>query len=587
LYACLSHCWGRKPVLETTPESIDEFQRSIPWNAIPATFRDAIEFTRALGLQYLWIDSLCIIQHDTSVPSDWQRESSRMASIYENSYITLAAATSQDSTIGCFDGKDWSEFEPYRLTAIPKLDARGCSIYARRSLPHTLERVHYTYFPLLSRAWVFQERLLSRRMLYLGKGELQWECKQTHKCECGAASDDSRDDQPVRNSKVCFTEGIDLTKPALDRSTPDPNHASTCEYCSPSQKRDTGSTGVRSVNQLYTQHFEPGGTEYVSPPYPEYLVWRELLRTYASLQMTFDSDIFPALSGLAHSWHNQHGSRYLAGLWERHLFHDLLWLNGQCRNRPVKWRAPTWSWASLEDCEYGHRNLDSFAHQKQFVTEGTRVESVDIALDGPDWAGQLRHARIAITCRAITGRIHYWPITYEGSPAFFQSDRRPYRLISHGVIYQAPAILLDCFIWEPESPAFQESGAIVYLLPLVVITFDSSPTITESEETAPIDDQPVECLILLCKGDSKEALVYERIGLARLSPGRIHNESLVAVENWIPDGDPKEWPQVEPPTEEERKQELGLARVEPWMYDAHCKITRAIREAPLCTFTIV
>lgn len=111
-YACLSHCWGIEPLLETTPDNFGEFERSIPWDRTPTTFRDAIEFARGLGLRYIWIDSLCIIQHDTGNPSDWQKESSRMASIYENSYVTLAAVTSKDSTISCFEGPWRSRFKP-------------------------------------------------------------------------------------------------------------------------------------------------------------------------------------------------------------------------------------------------------------------------------------------------------------------------------------------------------------------------------------------------------------------------------------------------------------------------------------------
>jgi hypothetical protein len=45
----------------------------------PITFRDAFDLSNRLGISYLWIDSLCIIQDDDE---DWQRESSSMGLVY-------------------------------------------------------------------------------------------------------------------------------------------------------------------------------------------------------------------------------------------------------------------------------------------------------------------------------------------------------------------------------------------------------------------------------------------------------------------------------------------------------------------------
>ena len=62
-YACLSHCWGTGgDILKTTTESQSKFHVQVPWEEIPKTFRDAIDICRRLDIQFLWIDSLCIIQ---------------------------------------------------------------------------------------------------------------------------------------------------------------------------------------------------------------------------------------------------------------------------------------------------------------------------------------------------------------------------------------------------------------------------------------------------------------------------------------------------------------------------------------------
>ena len=72
-YATLSHCWGRSPTVKTKLESLRSRQNSIPLDALPKTFKDALATCRELGIQYLWIDSLCIIQDDKG---DWEYHSS-------------------------------------------------------------------------------------------------------------------------------------------------------------------------------------------------------------------------------------------------------------------------------------------------------------------------------------------------------------------------------------------------------------------------------------------------------------------------------------------------------------------------------
>jgi hypothetical protein len=61
-YTCLSHCWGTTQFIQTTMGTIDRFRNSIPWDDLPKTFQDAIDVTNQLGIKYIWIDSLCILQ---------------------------------------------------------------------------------------------------------------------------------------------------------------------------------------------------------------------------------------------------------------------------------------------------------------------------------------------------------------------------------------------------------------------------------------------------------------------------------------------------------------------------------------------
>jgi hypothetical protein len=177
IYACLSHRWGGSKSCKATRDSYSKLLNEVPWSFIPSTFQDAIKFTLALGIKYIWIDSLCIIQDDTL---DWQEQSGHMASIYENSFITLAATIARNNESGCF----WN-LEPWCERTFPT-DSGLMSV--RKKLKHwerNWTSNSASAFPLLSRAWVFQERLLAPRLLHFSYNELIWECMELGSCECG------------------------------------------------------------------------------------------------------------------------------------------------------------------------------------------------------------------------------------------------------------------------------------------------------------------------------------------------------------------------------------------------------------------
>ncbi|KAH6696567.1 heterokaryon incompatibility protein-domain-containing protein [Leptodontidium sp. MPI-SDFR-AT-0119] len=99
LYATLSYCWGdmMPEGSTTTMSNIHRREERMESTGLPQTLRDAFTVTRALGIRYLWVDALCIIQDSRE---DWELESSKMASIYSNSLVSVAAELSQH----CLDG---------------------------------------------------------------------------------------------------------------------------------------------------------------------------------------------------------------------------------------------------------------------------------------------------------------------------------------------------------------------------------------------------------------------------------------------------------------------------------------------------
>src|ERR1700761_5572226 len=99
-WICLSHRWGGKsPKCLTKRSNYEKQLKGISWDDLPSTFQDAVTFSRRLGHQYLWIDTLCVIQDDDD---DWRRESSRMADYYGGSALTLSATSAVDCDSGLF-----------------------------------------------------------------------------------------------------------------------------------------------------------------------------------------------------------------------------------------------------------------------------------------------------------------------------------------------------------------------------------------------------------------------------------------------------------------------------------------------------
>ncbi|KAF0319220.1 heterokaryon incompatibility protein [Colletotrichum asianum] len=97
-YLALYYCWGpSQTTLKLTKDTFDNMLKSIKEEVLTKTHQEAIHFTRALGLEYIWIDALCIIQGDEK---DWAFESKRMEQVYCNSTLTIVAARSSDACLG-------------------------------------------------------------------------------------------------------------------------------------------------------------------------------------------------------------------------------------------------------------------------------------------------------------------------------------------------------------------------------------------------------------------------------------------------------------------------------------------------------
>ncbi|PMD16994.1 HET-domain-containing protein, partial [Hyaloscypha hepaticicola] len=311
-YIALSHCWGKgEGILTTTTSTIEERRREITWSSLPKTFQDAISITRALEIEYLWIDSLCIIQDDHL---DWQAESVKMADVYSQSYLTIAATASSTSLGGCLfnrwhetlDGHEIphsiSKFHSERTDVPPEIklrySARGHEYFAGNCPDMGNDAL------LLTRAWAFQERILSKRIIHFHSEEMIWECQECRSCECGYFD--------WEKSHLVYDHSFhELVK--------------------------------KTFAKLHAGH---GTQEDI------YRTWRKLIEMFTALDITEELDRLPAVSGLASCISQRLDSLYMAGLWKDDLPRGLLW-NKRPYQRSQRIRfaedhyAPTWSWASI------------------------------------------------------------------------------------------------------------------------------------------------------------------------------------------------------------------------------------------------
>jgi hypothetical protein len=172
-FEALSHCWGGPITPVLTDEVLESFQKGLPFTELSANFKDAIVVTRQLGFQYLWIDSLCIIQ---TSKQDWEQESRRMDSVYGNATVTLSAMASGASTEGIL------KYIPLEISPPPVSlpvfsESNDTNVIIKRDEP-TAEDLDWldTKGPLSSRGWTLQEFVLSPRHLLYGAHQIYWKC---------------------------------------------------------------------------------------------------------------------------------------------------------------------------------------------------------------------------------------------------------------------------------------------------------------------------------------------------------------------------------------------------------------------------
>ncbi|KAI0546690.1 heterokaryon incompatibility protein-domain-containing protein [Xylaria curta] len=289
-YAALSHRWT-EGMPKLTQGTLHQISAGESDNYLPKHFQDVFGLCRKLSIRYIWIDSLCIFQDSEQ---DFQKEAATMTNVYMNALCTFSICWASKSQ-GCLPRRDPQVLTPVKVrvhwaTIIPKNELVSAIAYEQNDQIHAIENSEIN-----SRGWVFQEKILSPRILFLGNEQMYWQC------DCLKASE-------------VFPLGL--------------------------PKPETSGTDPRSFIQL----FHKGDLDKT---------WNKLVRMYSETEFTYEKDRLVAISGLIRVLAARVDvGPYLAGIWRRRWIDGLLWQTTPvCSNvaydpGTLGNNCPSWSWAS-------------------------------------------------------------------------------------------------------------------------------------------------------------------------------------------------------------------------------------------------
>ena len=352
---------------------------------MPATFRDAIVTTRKLGYQYLWIDSLCIIQDSVE---DWAYESSQMQHYYKNAILTIATDHLTGDHESFLENVRTQESTSVRIPCNTSLTSTASCIHIR-------DRVYLPGYendnaPLNKRGWTLQENLLSPRTLHYTEQQIVFECQ-----------------------KYSMTES-DITP----RGTTDADTFTAIKrfFLRPECSRED----LQVIKYPFMAYY-----------YDPLFRWYQIFEEYYIRDLTFEDDRFAAISGLAREISQQSKMTYKAGIWVEDFHVGLLWNVGCRGSLPETYRAPSWSWASLDiDMNLGNTHFKLYSGPRSYRAAHREAEllEIDVKLADGDPYGRLLSGSLRLSGRWLPYRL------WSGkAPTYFATFwRRPNRHVAFG-----------------------------------------------------------------------------------------------------------------------------------------------------------
>ena len=408
---------------------------------MPRNFQDAVTITRLLGLRYLWIDALCIIQDSEA---DMKEELEMMDWIYSRAYVTVAAISGKSNNDGflqCLLAMN----NPAARVSLPFCSGTGtrfeASLYVQVSdgYVNRFER-DVDCSPWNSRGWTFQERFLSKRILHFGKDQIYFECHSSYKTE--------------GNYPVPFVPMDDwgrIEEAATSPETPAHPKAHTMNATT-SEEAIVDGNSAEAANQIAS----------ASSRNRQYEIWYRLVAAYSDRKLTYAIDKLPAISGLAQELEmsiSDPDEKYLAGFWLGDLAQGLLWMSSATWNEDMQntqrsrpYRAPSWSWASMDGqiTWSTHWNCTNWRSVLGRSEPAFRFLDADIITSGDNPHGCIVKAILTVYGKAV-------PVTFDRELKGSESDLRsgptdfPYELIYNDTVIGAGLLDLQTTSFAPDQ----------------------------------------------------------------------------------------------------------------------------------------
>ncbi|KAI9150016.1 hypothetical protein HJFPF1_09766 [Paramyrothecium foliicola] len=321
-YATLSYCWGKNArQLMTTRATIQEHMVTVAYEHLPRTIQDAVRVCRVMGIDYLWVDALCIVQDDDDDKLD---QIAQMGSIYKRSTVTLVAAGAESVNDGFLeDAKHrpsmWEDLSlPHKPVAeLPILVGDGTfgTVFMR---PDDSDLTRSSSEPIFRRGWTFQELALSPRVVMFDSHQITLKCR-----EC--------DFRPVFDTHVNFEfHCFDLPASVFGLD--------------PETDLDIGRSRSGAIAQQRLLRDQER-------------IWSSIIEEYSCRDLKIFSDRLPGLAGIVTELHHAWGDAYLAGFWQRCIVQHLGWFRYstgladdpepfQDMDRSQRIGLPSWSWVT-------------------------------------------------------------------------------------------------------------------------------------------------------------------------------------------------------------------------------------------------
>ncbi|KAI1454819.1 HET-domain-containing protein [Annulohypoxylon moriforme] len=173
-YATVSYVWGEKKTrhhstrMATIQSRLKSGGLADVIKNLPKALQQSIDLVHSLGIRYIWIDCLCIVQDSSH---SFELNSQAMHLIYGNSTLTICAAEGGDAREGLLALDE----APQQMTATI---AQGTNLILHRPSEASIETTNWN-----KRAWTFQERLLSKRCLIFTEKKIYFQCRSTSMSE--------------------------------------------------------------------------------------------------------------------------------------------------------------------------------------------------------------------------------------------------------------------------------------------------------------------------------------------------------------------------------------------------------------------